>query len=117
MKFFLSALLFCLSVSAYAQPKAAFSIAEITIVNNDIYQKELWPKIQKLVSDAGAEIVVHGGQGESLQGIAKMPDKVTIIKFKSMAQAKSFYASKAYQEVKPLAEKTVKIKLYLVEGD
>jgi len=105
-----------LTISAYAQVKPAYSIAEITYINQEAYQKELWPKIQKLVSESGAEIIVADTQGVAVTGVAKAADKVTVIKFKSLQDAKNFYASKGYQEIKPLATKAVKIQLFLVEG-
>lgn len=116
MKQLLAGLLFCMSISAFAQDKPAYSVAEITFINKEAYQKDLWPKIQKLVSDAGADILVAGGQGDAIAGLPKIADKVTIIRFKSIQQAKNFYASKGYQDIKPIAEKTVKIRLYIIEG-
>ena len=116
MKNLLVILLLGLSVSVFAQTKPAYSVAEITYINKDIYQKDLWPKIQRLVSEAGAEIIVSGSPTEGIAGISKAADKVTIIKFKNIQQAKSFYASKSYKEIKPLAEKAINIKLYIVEG-
>lgn len=116
MKNLLMALLIIASASCFAQTKPAYSVGEVTYINKDLYQKDLWPKIQKLVSDAGAEIIVAGPEGSTISGSSKLVDKITIIKFKSMEQAKSFYASEGYQQITPLAKKTVKVKLYLVEG-
>jgi uncharacterized protein (DUF1330 family) len=116
MKSLLTVLILCLSINVHAQSKNAYSIAEISYLNKEAYQKDLWPKIQKLVSEAGAEIVVSGTQGEAISGIAKIPDKVTIIRFKNLQHAKSFYSSKGYQDIKPIADKTIKIRLYIVES-
>ena len=116
MKKLLALSLLCLSVTVCAQSKNVYSIAEISYLNKEAYQKDLWPKIQKLVSDAGAEIVVAGTQGEVITGIPNIPDKVTVIKFKNLQHAKNFYSSKGYQDIKPLADKTVKIRLYIVEN-
>jgi uncharacterized protein (DUF1330 family) len=116
MKQLLAVLLLCVSITAHAQSKNAYSIAEISYLNKEAYQKDLWPKIQKLVSEAGAEIVVSGTQGEAIAGISKNPDKVTVIKFKNLQHAKNFYSSKGYQDIKPLADKTIKIRLYIVES-
>ena len=116
MKKLVAILFLGLSVSVFAQTKPAYSVAEITYINKDIYQRDLWPKIQKLVSESGAEIIVAGSQIEGIAGIPKAVDKVTIIKFKNIQQAKSFYSSKSYQEIKPVADKAINIKLYIVEG-
>jgi uncharacterized protein (DUF1330 family) len=117
MRKLLFSLLFLVTLSVSAQAKPAYSVAELTYVNKDLYQKELWPKIQKLVKEAGGQIIVAGGQGEGISGISHVADKVTIIRFKSYSQAKSFYSSKAYQDLKPLAEKAVKIKVFIIEGE
>lgn len=117
MKKVLMVLLVCMSMAAFAQQKPGYSIAEITILDKEGYQKELWPKIQKLVIGAGAEVIVAGGRSEAVSGISTMSDRVTVIKFKNMQSAKDFYASKPYQALKPLAEKCVKVRLYIVEGE
>jgi len=116
MKKLLATLFFCISITALAQDKPAYSVAEITFINKEAYQRDLWPKIQKLAYDAGADILVSGGLGGAITGLPKIVDKVTIIRFKSLQQAKNFYASKSYQDIKPIVEKTVKIRLYIVEG-
>ena len=117
MKKLLAILLLCFSASVFATPKPAYSVAEITITDKEGYQKDLWPKIQKLLTDAGAVVIVGGGQSEGIVDAPKMADRITIIKFKSYGQAKGFYASKSYQDLKPLADKYVKVKLYIVEGE
>jgi len=116
MKKIVLGLLACASTLVFAQEKPAYSIAEISFLNQKGYQNELWPKIQKLVNDAGAEIIVSGGKSEAVVGMLKMPDKITVIKFKNFQSAKDFYVSQPYQNLKPLADQYVKIKLYIVEG-
>ena len=117
MKKILAILLFLVVTGALAQTKPAYSVAEISFINQDAYQNDLWPKIQKLVNDAGGQVIVASAKSDRIVGASQVADKVTIIKFKSYQQAKDFYASKSYQALKPLAEKSVKIKLYIVEGE
>lgn len=116
-KFILVLYLLVSSSVLMAQSKPAYSIAEISLINPESYQKDLWPKIQKLVRDAGGQIIVSGGRNEAILGGSKVIDRFTIIKFNSYQMAKDFYASKSYIDLKPLAEKSVKIKLYIVEAE
>ena len=110
-------LLALISFSVLAVTKPAYSVAEITIDDKEGYQKDLWPKLQKLLTEAGAVVIVGGGQSEGIADIPKTADRITIIKFKSFEQAKGFYASKGYQDLKPTADKYVKARLYIVEGE
>lgn len=117
MKKIVAIFLLCFSLASYAQTKPAYSVAEITVVDKEGYQNILWPKLQKQLADIGAVPIVGGGRNELVAGNSQPAERIAIIKFKSYAQAKDFYASKAYQDLKPLAEKYVKIRLYIVEGE
>lgn len=117
MKNLFLVLLACVSLIAYADTKSAYSVAEITIIDKEGYQRDLWPKLQKLLNEAQAQVIVGGGKSEGLVGIPSMSDRITIIKFKNYLDAKNFYTSKNYQDLKPLADKYVKLKLYIVEGE
>jgi uncharacterized protein (DUF1330 family) len=114
---FLVAVLLSISACAFAQTKPAFSVAEISYLDREGYQKDVWPKISSQLKQAGAEVIVAGGRGEVIAGASQMPDKITVVKFKSLDSAKSFYASKSYQELRNLAEKYIRIKVYIVGGE
>lgn len=115
MKIFIAFLL-CLSTSVFAQAQPAYSVAEITIIDKEGYEKNLLPKIQELVSAAGGIFIVEGGQSEEISGVPKLAGRIVIVKFKSYLQAKDFYASQPYQQLKPMVDKYIKIRLYIVEG-
>lgn len=117
MKRLLAVLLCCFSVSAFAQTKPAYSVAEITFIDKAGYQSELFPKIKKLLADADASIVVAGGQSQAIIGTHANADSVTIVKFGSYEKAKAFYASESYQEIRRSSEKYVKLNLFIVEGE
>ena len=117
MKKLIPLFLLCVSTSIFAKDKPGYSIAEINILNQEGYQKELWPKIKKLVDVAGGEVIIGGGKVEGIVGVPKVPDKITVIKFNKVQSAKDFYASEQYQSLKPLADKYVKVRLYIVEGE
>lgn len=117
MKNLLAALLCCFSVSAFAQTKPAYSVAEITFIDKAGYQSELFPKIKQLLAESDASIIVAGGQSQAIIGVHEKADSVTIVKFNSYEKAKAFYASERYQEIKRLAEKYVKLNLFIVEGE
>lgn len=117
MKKLLSLLLLCVSFSVFAQTKPGFSVAEITFKDKAGYQNELFPKIKKLLADAGAVIVVAGGKSQGVIESHQSVDSITIVRFESYEKAKAFYASPSYQEIKRAADKYINISLYIVEGE
>ena len=58
----------------YAQAKPpAYNIVEITIKDQDGYNKEYLPLITKVLADAGGKFLVRGGKTISFEGAAPAP--------------------------------------------
>jgi hypothetical protein len=109
--------LLLISFSVCAEPKAGYSVAEITFKDKAGYENELFPKIKKLISEGGGVIIVAGGQSQGIFEAHRRVDSITIVRFESYEKAKAFYASSSYQDVKRTAEKYIDISLYIVEGE
>jgi uncharacterized protein (DUF1330 family) len=58
--------------------------------------------------------VIGGGKALSLEGEA--PTGIVVIAFDSVEQARAWYASPAYQAIKPLRQSAVKGRIFIVEG-
>jgi len=105
-----------LSVLALAQTKPAYGVSEITFINKDGYMNDYAPKIREVFAKCGSTFIVTGGRNKPISGLERDADRVTINKFESYEKAESCYSSKEYQDLRPLANKYAKIRLYLIEG-
>jgi uncharacterized protein (DUF1330 family) len=99
----------------HAQSKTpAYSVAEVEILNRDRFLKEVAPKIAASVKEFGGQFIVRGGQTVPLDGAP--PKAIFIIRWESMDQLKTWQASKAWQDFKPLRDQIEKVRAYGVEG-
>jgi len=62
-----------------------------------------------------SKTIVHGGTVEVLEGDWK-PERVVVVEFESMEQARKWYMSPAYTKAKDILQKAASIKVILVEG-
>ena len=67
------------------------------------------------VQKYGGRFLVRGGAVETLEGDWQ-PQRVVVLEFPSLEQAKRWYNSEDYREPKALRFKTAKTRLILVEG-
>ena len=92
----------------------AYFIAEIEItdpVGFDEYRQLVPATIQQY----GGRYIVRGGATETLEGDWQ-PQRVVVLEFPSLEQARSWYNSEAYRAPKALRFKTAKSKVILAEG-
>jgi uncharacterized protein (DUF1330 family) len=74
----------------HAQTKPpAYNIAEITIKDQDGYNKEYLPLITKALTDAGGKFLVRGGKTISYEGAAPAP-RVVVVQFESLDNYKHY---------------------------
>ncbi len=62
-----------------------------------------------------SKTIVHGGMVEVLEGDWK-PERVVVVEFESMEQARQWYMSPAYTKAKDILRRAASIKVILVEG-
>jgi uncharacterized protein (DUF1330 family) len=75
---------------------------------------EYLERIQSTLDPFGGRFLVHGGTVEVLEGT--WPGDVILVEFPSMDQARAFYNSPAYREIKPLRADHLEGEMILVEG-
>jgi uncharacterized protein (DUF1330 family) len=79
--------------SLHAQVKPpAYNIAEITIKDQDGYNKDYLPLITKTLTDAGGKFLVRGGKTISFEG-APPASRVVVIQFESLDKLQALYNS------------------------
>ena len=100
----------------YAQAKPpAYNIAEITIKDQDGYNKEYLPLITKALTDAGGKFIVRGGKTISYEGAAPAP-RVVVIQFESLDKLQALYNSASYKDAIAVGDKYSTQRIFGVEG-
>jgi uncharacterized protein (DUF1330 family) len=93
---------------------SAYIIANVRVTNPVQYEQ-----YKKLATRAmqvhGAEVCVRGGAVQVLEGDWH-PDRVVILKFKSVDQARRFYDSAEYEQARAAREGAALARMVLVEG-
>jgi uncharacterized protein (DUF1330 family) len=100
----------------YAQAKPpAYNIAEITIKDQDGYNREYLPLITKAITDGGGKFIVRGGKTIPYEGAAPAP-RVVVVQFESLDKLQALYNSSAYKEAIAIGDKYATQRIFGVEG-
>ncbi|WP_129843177.1 DUF1330 domain-containing protein [Streptomyces sp. RFCAC02] len=75
---------------------------------------EYLARIQSTLDPFSGRFLIHGGTVDVKEG--SWPGDVILVAFPSMDHARRFYASPAYQEIKPLRTRHLEGELIIVEG-
>ncbi|HUG23926.1 DUF1330 domain-containing protein [Piscinibacter sp.] len=93
---------------------SAYIIANVQVT--DPVQYEDYKKFSTIAMQAhGAEVCVRGGALEVLEGDWQ-PDRLVILKFPSVEQAKRFYDSTEYLRAREARENAGVMRMVVVEG-
>jgi uncharacterized protein (DUF1330 family) len=93
---------------------AAYFIADVD-VNDPEAIEEYRQGVPATVAKYGGKFLVRGGAYEKLEGQWE-PKRLVLLEFPSVAEAKRWYDSAEYRELKALRFKAAKTDLVLVEG-
>ena len=100
----------------HAQTKPpAYNIAEITITDQDGYNKEYLPLITKALTDAGGKFLVRGGKTISYEGAAPAT-RVVVIQFESLDKLQALYNSAPYKDAVAVGDKYATQRIFGAEG-
>ena len=100
----------------HAQTKpSAYNIAEITIKDQDGYNKEYLPLITKALTDAGGKFLVRGGKTISYEGAAPAT-RVVVIQFESLDKLEALYNSAPYKDAVAVGDKYATQRIFGAEG-
>ncbi|MDB5898037.1 MAG: hypothetical protein JWP22_206 [Ramlibacter sp.] len=93
---------------------SAYIIANVNVTNPPQYEE--YKRLSSIAMKAhGAEVCVRGGATEVLEGDWS-PDRVVLLKFPSVAQARAFYDSPEYQAAKKAREGIAVMRMVMIEG-
>ncbi len=92
----------------------AYVIADVTVTNPERYP-EYTRLVPATLEPYGGRFIVRGGGVEGLEG-GWRPQRLVVIEFPSLEQAKAWYHSAGYGPVRELRWQFSEGKLLLVEG-
>ena len=100
----------------HAQTKPpAYNIAEITIKDQDGYNKEYLPLIAKALTDAGGKFLIRGGKTVSFEGAAPAP-RIVVVQFESLDKLEALYNSALYKNAVAVGDKYAIQRIFGAEG-
>ena len=102
------------ALHAQAKPPA-YNVAEITIKDQDGYNKEYLPVITKALTDAGGKFIVRGGKTISYEGAAPAP-RVVVVQFENLDKLQALYNSASYKDAIAVGDKYSTQRIFGVEG-
>ena len=92
----------------------AYIIANVTVTNPEQYEQ--YKKLSSIAMQAhGAEVCVRGGAADVLEGDWQ-PERLVVLKFKSVANARAFYDSVEYSRARQAREGAAMMRMVVVEG-
>ena len=93
---------------------SAYIIANVQVT--DPAQYEDYKKLSSIAMQAhGAEVCVRGGAADVLEGDWQ-PERLVVLKFKSVANARAFYDSVEYSRARQAREGAAMMRMVVVEG-
>jgi uncharacterized protein (DUF1330 family) len=93
---------------------AAYIIVDLTVTDQptmDEYRK----RVPATVAQYGGRFLVRGGAHETVEGDWK-PNRVVVLEFPSLEQAKRWYDSEEYREPKAMRLRAGRANMIMVEG-
>jgi uncharacterized protein (DUF1330 family) len=102
------------TLHAQAKPPA-YNVVEITIKDQDGYNKEYLPLVTKAITDAGGKFIVRGGKTISYEGAAPAP-RVVVVQFENLDKLQALYNSASYKDAIAVGDKYSTQRIFGVEG-
>lgn len=93
---------------------SAYILANVRVTNPEQYEE--YKKLSTIAMKAhGAEVCVRGGAVEVLEG-DWTPDRVVLLKFPSMEQARAFYGTPEYKAAIQARQGAAVMRMVAIEG-
>jgi uncharacterized protein (DUF1330 family) len=93
---------------------SAYIIANVSVSDRERYED--YRRLSSLAMHThGAEVLVRGGKVGVLEGDWE-PDRLVVLKFASVAQARAFYDSPEYAKAREARDGAAEMRMIVVEG-
>ncbi len=93
---------------------SAYIIVDVQVTDPEVYAGYI-KLVPATVEAYGGKFIVRGGAAENLEGDWE-PNRVVVLEFESVAQAKAWYNSEEYREPKGIRHGASHGKMIVVEG-
>ena len=93
---------------------AAYVIVDLTVTDLPLME-EYRKRVPATLTPYGGRFLVRGGAHETVEGDWK-PNRVVVLEFPSMEQAKRWYDSEEYREPKAMRLRAGRANMIMVEG-
>ena len=93
---------------------SAYIIVDVQVTDPEVY-KGYTKLVPATVEAYGGKFIVRGGAAENMEGDWE-PNRVVVLEFESVAQAKAWYNSAEYREPKGIRHSASHAKMIVVEG-
>ena len=93
---------------------SAYIIVDVQVTDPEVYTGYT-KLVPATVEDYGGKFIVRGGAAENMEGDWE-PNRVVVLEFESVAQAKAWYNSEEYREPKGIRHSASHAKMIVVEG-
>jgi uncharacterized protein (DUF1330 family) len=102
------------TLHAQAKPQA-FSVVEITVTNQDGYNKDYIPPVTKAIQDGGGKFIARGGKTFSYEG-APPAQRIVLLQWENLDKLQAFQNSPAYKSAQTIGQKYATFRIFGVEG-
>ncbi|WP_313952185.1 DUF1330 domain-containing protein [Accumulibacter sp.] len=94
---------------------AAYLLVEVKVTDQQAY--EIYKQLaQAAIAQYGGRYCARGGRIEVLEGGWSTPERLVIVEFDSLEQAKKFYHSPEYQAARASRQDAAEMNMLVVEG-
>jgi uncharacterized protein (DUF1330 family) len=94
---------------------AAYVIVDVTVTDPEAY-KEYTAQTPGSIARYGGKFIVRGGAYETLEGEWN-PQRIVVVEFPSMEQARAWYYGDEYQAILPIRQRNSTARFFtMVEG-
>ena len=97
------------------KPPPGFAIAEITIKNQDGYEKQFLPAIVGSIGEKQGNSIVWGGSGEALLGPPPR-ERVSVTQYENLDRAREWWNSQVTKNAVKIGQQYADIRVFIVEG-
>ena len=92
----------------------AYVIGDVEVTNPEAYE-EYRPRVPATVEKYGGKYLVRGGATETAEG-SWIPNRMVVIEFSSMEQAKEWYNSPEYGGIREIRHRNANSNVIFVDG-
>ncbi|HWR65602.1 MAG TPA: DUF1330 domain-containing protein [Bellilinea sp.] len=92
----------------------AYVVVDIAVTDPELYE-EVKQRTPPIVEQYGGRYLVRGGYTEALHG-SWNPERLVLLSFDSLEQAKAWESSPEYNAVKQLRDRCARVNMVMVPG-